>query len=190
MTWQFLTLIQFWDCCIKGALCSFGGEVVVITSKLILKDNNVFILFLLWLCNLYQLFCQSNMWTVIFVLLFCTCDICCVFVCPGTGIPPSRGFFHLFCSSLFFFSVWQVFPLLDKGSKNRRCCVKPTEAMWLWFWAESKSKTDLILMWLYVSDSDISLASNCLLGTLFSLWEQLVYSVMEERDHIITPLKL
>ena len=115
IAWQFLALTQFWGCCIKGALCSFGGEVVI-TSKLMIKDNSIFTLFLLSLCNLYLIFCQYNLKN--WFLFFCSVHVTSV-ACPGTGIPPSRGFFHLFLflSVLFSFFFLSMTSFSSLGSR-------------------------------------------------------------------------
>ena len=71
--------------------------------------------------QLYQISCKFNF---DFIVLFCTCDIYCMSVHPGRGIPPLRlflGSLHLFSPLLkgFSFSTWQVFAHSTWGSKDR-----------------------------------------------------------------------
>ena len=81
-----------------------------------------------------------------FVVLFYLCNIYCVSVDPGRGIPPLWLFLRVLPSltllkvNFFLFSLYGRYFLTRRGLRIEGSAsftlqlVKPTEAMWFWFW--------------------------------------------------------
>ena len=88
-----------------------------------------------WIHTLYTYYIICIRYTVTsmqfvncdYVVLFCTFDIYCMSVRPGRGIPPLwlflrfLPFLFFFPVKRFFFSICEVFPHSDRGSKDRGC---------------------------------------------------------------------